>query len=465
MGVDSRCVRMDTEDMRLVAVGLALLLSACTKQNPSACGDGVCNDPALPFCDTQGTLGGAVNECIAVACTPGEFAECRGEVSVVCNETGDNYELIECVRGCDDATGGCHIDPSNDLGQYFDMVPDPPDIEIASGAIDTYTGVIAGLNDVPTFLVAAPPGGAAIRVFVGRRVRLGDVDVSPSFGNSNPALAILATESITVEGTLRFAIGALYSAGEIFDDACRGGESVAGENRDGTTGEVLHSYCSGRGGGGHASTGAPGGSVIAGGPGFDAVGGRGGAASGTDDLIPLRGGCRSGGGPAGHGGGAVQLTSMGFVRVIGTIDVRGESGGVGSTAICTAGNGANGGGGGGGVLLEAPTVELADSATVVAGGGGGASRVSAGANNYPGPMAGGSCDADACGAGGSGAAAGVEPTEGQSVVPDLSEYYWTGGGGGGGIGRLRVNTTGGMYSRGTSTVEDVRVTSGTIRRK
>lgn len=158
---------------------------------------------------------------------------------------------------------------------------------------------------------------------------------------------------------------------------------------------------------------------------------------------------------------------MGLVRIIGTIDVRGESGGVGSSASCIGGNGPAGGGAGGGVLLEAPTVELADSATVAAGGGGGASRVSAGADNYPGPMAGGSCDADACGAGGSGAAAGVEPTEGQGVVPVLSEYYWTGGGGGGGggIGRLRINAAGGQYLRGTNTIEDARVTSGTIRRK
>lgn len=146
--------------MRLVAVGLALVVCACTKQNPSACGDGVCNDPALPFCDTQGTLGGAVNECIAVSCTPGEFAECRGDVSVVCNETGDNYDLIECVRGCDDATGGCHIDPSNDLGQYYDMVPEPPDLVVTTGTIDTFTGEVNGSATTPSFLVAAPAGVA-----------------------------------------------------------------------------------------------------------------------------------------------------------------------------------------------------------------------------------------------------------------------------------------------------------------
>jgi hypothetical protein len=80
---------------------------ACTAPNPRSCADGSCGDPALPFCDVDGALGGTPDTCIAVACTPDEHAACRGDLDVRCNADGTNYDLVQCPLGCSDALAGC----------------------------------------------------------------------------------------------------------------------------------------------------------------------------------------------------------------------------------------------------------------------------------------------------------------------------------------------------------------------
>lgn len=367
--------------MRFVVGFVAVLALGCTKENPHACGDGTCSDPGLPFCDTQGTLGGAVNECIAVTCTPGAFAECRGATSVVCDATGANYELQQCARGCDDATGGCRIEPSNDLGQYLDMVPDPPDLDIATGTINTSTGEINGSTTVPSFLIPAPEAGSMIRVFVARRVRIVDANVVAN-GFMKPALAIIATEDIRVEGSLNLVFAAGISvAGEAEIANCNGAHAVSAAAYDTNTWQIKQTLIPGSGGGGHATVGGNGGTVAFSNPANNYVGGAGGLASGNESLVPLRGGCpsTSTGGDiyGGHGGGAVQLSSATRIRIIGTINVAGERGGMQVTNDPEVAQ-ILGGGAGGGVLLEAPFVELASSARIVANGGGGASQEGAG---------------------------------------------------------------------------------------
>jgi hypothetical protein len=91
---------------------LILLLGCGTKPNPHSCADGICNDQSLPFCDVEGKLGGEPNECIAVSCTPMEHVACRGDQAIRCNQTGNNYDIVLCERGCDEATGcqGCATD-------------------------------------------------------------------------------------------------------------------------------------------------------------------------------------------------------------------------------------------------------------------------------------------------------------------------------------------------------------------
>lgn len=91
--------------MRWLRVVALVALVGCTKPNPRSCADGLCTDQAFPFCDVDGVLGGTPNECIAVTCEPGEFATCRDNLAVNCNETGNDFKLVECPLGCDDATG------------------------------------------------------------------------------------------------------------------------------------------------------------------------------------------------------------------------------------------------------------------------------------------------------------------------------------------------------------------------
>lgn len=91
----------------------AVAVVGCTKPNPLDCSDGLCSEADHPFCDVDGTFGGTANTCVAVTCTPKEPATCRGDVSVVCNDAGNNYDLVSCERGCD-PTYGCRQCTTND---------------------------------------------------------------------------------------------------------------------------------------------------------------------------------------------------------------------------------------------------------------------------------------------------------------------------------------------------------------
>lgn len=92
----------------MVAVGIVIAVGlGCTKPNPRSCADGLCTDPAFPFCDVDGALEGLPAACIAVACTPDEFVACRGDRAIRCNATGNDYDLVQCDRGCAAAAGGC----------------------------------------------------------------------------------------------------------------------------------------------------------------------------------------------------------------------------------------------------------------------------------------------------------------------------------------------------------------------
>jgi hypothetical protein len=82
------------------------LVVGCTKPNPaSTCSNGTCSDPAFPFCDVDGAIGGEPNTCIAVSCTAGSAATCRSDGALICNATGDNYDVTACPAGCVDGIG------------------------------------------------------------------------------------------------------------------------------------------------------------------------------------------------------------------------------------------------------------------------------------------------------------------------------------------------------------------------
>jgi hypothetical protein len=488
--------------MRSLGVAVFLLLSACTKRNPHVCADGLCTDPSYPFCDVEGTLGGEPKECIAVACTPSEFEACQGDDELRCNTTGNNYEQTRCELGCSVATGGCklcepnetrctngkvatcdangaittmedcplgcfedqprcrRVNPSNNLAGYLDMFPTLPDVDLNNVTINTQSGVVTNnvtnqpIGGLVTFMSLGPT--TPIRVFVANHLQLKDVKAFSGGGYdaSGPALAFVARGPIIVDGALVLP----GSAGGVeHDPLCRGGI--------GSFNSALENvaYARASGGGGHGTAGAPGGTNNG------SPGAAGGQVSGNETLEPLRGGCPSGGtrdeyfiddvtevGDA--GGGAVQLTSETSVEILGKIDVRGMHGtdiiGPGSTHVL-------GGGAGGGVLLEAPHVSLGPAAKIIAKGGGGGAYL----GTYPAeedtlmPSPGAvaqSCPN--CGNGGDGAtpfasAMGGGPAPINSVS----------GGGGGGMGRLRVNTKDGTYTKANSAIEAAVTTTGIVK--
>ncbi|MBX3156196.1 MAG: hypothetical protein KF773_09375 [Deltaproteobacteria bacterium] len=93
---------------------IAIAHAGCdsTRPNPEYCGgDGVCIDPALPFCDVDGSRGPNHTEdtCIAVSCTPGEFIACRGAETLSCNSTGDNLNVETCEKGCTVGSASCTV--------------------------------------------------------------------------------------------------------------------------------------------------------------------------------------------------------------------------------------------------------------------------------------------------------------------------------------------------------------------
>lgn len=473
-----------------------LLAAACTKPNKAKqCMDGTCTRPEFPFCDVSGFASGEPGTCVAVTCSPNEFGECRGDYEVRCNSEGTNYEVVLCERGCDAAAGGCRlcnanetactngvlatcdengavisndacplgcfedqprcrdIEPSNDLGRFFDMVTNPPDLDLsAGGTIETSTGTVwakDGPVTVPTFRVSAPAGGAPIRVIVAGRVRLGDVHVVPAqeFTTDMPALAILASKDISVEGRVSATDSDRPTAGSLLLAGCMGTHEPLIQ----LTGPAQY-LKGGDGGGGHATAGANGGGVDP-----KAQGGVGGSASGTEELVPLRGGCAGSDGVI-FGGGAIQLSSRTSIDVSGVIDVNGGMAGPDIDSVL-------GGGAGGGILVEAPQVNLGPEARLLANGGGGGSCSSGGVlSETTVPSTGGASTGTYCGAGGNGAAVGVAAAAGATAPYTNSPtvMYLSGGGGGGGLGRVRINTRDGTYTKTNTTIEAAAVTTGRL---
>lgn len=109
--------------MRVALVVAALIFAGCTERNPAFCGDGTCIDPARPYCDLDGHIGGTPGTCIAVECTPESFFECRSDSAIVCNSLGNNYDEVQCPLGCTSDSMGCKECTSND--QCGDSVCDP----------------------------------------------------------------------------------------------------------------------------------------------------------------------------------------------------------------------------------------------------------------------------------------------------------------------------------------------------
>jgi hypothetical protein len=319
------------------------------------------------------------------------------------------------------------------------LVADPPDVELNDAMLSTTTGVLTDLGTpvtVPHFLVPAPANGVPIRVLVVHNITIQRllVDASPDFKGAG--LAIVATGDIAITGLLEISpnAGVLESAG------CTGGNGIYATD--------CLDVVSGAGGGANATNGGKGGTVTA----PNRLGGAGGIAAGTTQIVPLRGGCSGGGtdgpdgpdGTDGMGGGAVQLTSATKINVGGIVSARGQ-GGSADRYRQRDGFYVTGGGAGGSLLLEAPVVTLDANAQLDASGGGGAALCST-ATTY-------------CGTFGAGAHSGTAAQPGGNATCDGVNFA-SAGAGGGGLGRIRINTRDGMYTKANTAVEDGSLTTG-----
>lgn len=481
------------ERCRVVTAALALVLgAACTSPNPRACDqDTPCPDPAAPFCDLEGLVGGTPYSCLAVECQPGTFVACQDGRALQCAPAGDDYEQVVCERGCDEAAGGCRlcnpsetactngqvatcdaagavvaqsacplgcfeseprcrqVDPSNGLAMLLDQAAAAPPLVIRDGAvIDTLAGTITVGPSVETplsMLIPAAGDAPAIRVFLGQDVRISNArffDVATE--RPVPAFAVVAAGEIRIDGRLDASgITVRIPPGSILGTTCQGG---GGEFETGGNGGT---YLGGTGGAGGATAGGAGGTV--GGPTATALGGIAGLAYPNPDLVPLRGGCMSG---ERYGGGAIQLVSS--TRIV--VD---PSAGIDVSGAAGSGNkdGAGGGSSGGGILMEAPELVLGAGSYLVAGGGGGSAGIG-GTPAMSGQVStmaaqGGDCPAavaETCSPGGDGGAA-TPPTAGGV----LEQSFRTGvvqvaGGGGGAAGNIRINTRDGVYVQASTTI-------------
>lgn len=449
-----------------------------------SCLERECATLEFPFCDVNGTLGGVPHECIAVDCEPDVFAECREDTAVVCNATGDDYAIEPCDRGCGsvgcrlcdpnetactndkvatcDANGvvtiaeecsfGCATDgprclelvPSNLLDDV--LTPNAFDIDLdLSGTVTIHVddGSIDGAPPHASFLIPAPATGAAIRVFFAKTIRLGNVTVVAANATS-PAIAFRARDAIFVEGTLAVSSNTMFAPGAMYNTECVGGPGAYSPN------SPFAGVASG--GGGNATSGGAGGAVSAKIIVPEEASAPGGV-FGTDELVPLRGGC--GVRNATAGGGAVQLSAGKRIVLNGAIDVRGGAGGRKPQSGDVI---PQGGGAGGGVLLEADTIEIASTARVLATGGSGASKQADGVQSInASPALGAACSLPNCGRGGDGASPSTEAQDGGDAL-NVDQTMYTGGGGGG-LGRLRINTGDGTMPTTTATLA-ARVTFG-----
>ena len=489
--------------MQVFVLSVVVAAAGCTKDNPHACAEGdPCTDPARPFCDLDGLVAGVPGACIAVSCTPGDFAACDANRAIQCNAAGDNYDTVLCERGCDPASDGCRlcnpnetactngvtatcdasgavvemepcplgcfeseprcrdVDPSNGLAQYLDMTRTAPDLVLTGAArASSISGNVTDGDGTPvavfSILVPAPPGGVPVRVFIVHSATIEDLAFDgPQTQQEIPAAAIVAHGEIRITGVLDLspAIPRISPGSRLIGQCVGGGGDYDVQNGS--------DYIAGSGGGGGVAGGGRGGHID-----FLNSGGTAGAAAGLSPTIePLVGGCAGGGGAS--GGGALQVVSRSVIRLEpdATLNAAGD-GGIAEQGVI------GGGGAGGSVLLEAPTIVLGGGAIVAANGGSGATGNTSsagqpgGLTTSPTPSPGcGSKPPALCGLGGVGGAQGGAASNGGDLTYNNASgvLQWAGGGGGS-IGRVRLNTRDATYVKASDVTESPAPSTGTLR--
>jgi hypothetical protein len=407
---------------RLVLCGALLAAGCTTVANPASCADGFCHDPALPFCDVDGTIGGGQRlTCIAVSCTPREFEACRGDEAIVCNATGDNYDVTHCPGGCSAETGGCkptHIIPKY-LPNVCDQLATEPELTISESMM-LDTGADGSCN--------------------------GGLIEQPSEGTYLPKICVLHYGTIRIATNKTLTITG-YHAIALVSDRAMSIDGVLDVSANGTTSgpggrwnvsnetSVRAIWPAAPGGAGFKTAGGPGGTAT-----VDGGATNGGVAVMDPALIvPLIGGVTAKRIPfytrwEGGGGGAATLISCrDTVSVEGTIDA-GGGGGQGGVGEQGAGLMPNGGGSGGNVVLQGMNVSVTGHLYANGGGGGAGSSIATvmGASGEDGTRshtasARGGASQNGEGAGGTGGRASADPGPGKK--PAVSGFGAGAGGG------------------------------------
>lgn len=341
---------------------LWVLAAGCTKPNPAlSCEDGLCSDPTVPYCDVTGSLGGeGPNTCIHVSCTPNEFAECRGDKAVTCNATGDDYDLLTCLQGCDASMGGCKPEPPCEtLECKKHIIPRYAPTECDALATNGDLTVSADLalntsdNSMCTRIVTqgTQPEICVVHYHAITIDRNKTITVT-----GQRALAFVADETLLVDGTVDVSASGA-------EDGPGGGVTFSGGTQNNTNGGGGAGYRTAGGNGANGSV--------------DGGANNGGAMTSTppEGLTFLIGGPRSsppGDSYNGGGGGALTLVSCrGELSVPGLIDA-GGGGGTGSDILgLNSTTFARGGGAGGTVVLQGMRVTVTGSLFSNGGGGGG----------------------------------------------------------------------------------------------
>lgn len=227
-----------------------------------------------------------------------------------------------------------------------------------------------------------------------------------------------------------------------------GNRGNCGPQRGGN-GQFSTGYTEGSGGGGGAlgTDGAQGGGVT--GP---LAGGGKGVKVSSPTLVPLIGGCQGGtggaknnspnGGLGGAGGGALQVSVAGTLRVEHWVSVSGGGARGGKGSNNDAGGG-GGGGSGGGLLLEAFQLELGPLARLTANGGSGSeggdeSRTGSDGNNGSVSSNEPATCPDTGGDGGPGKAGAAEGAAAEAGGDGPNDKTAGGGGAGGGMGIIQL---------------------------
>jgi len=385
---------------------------------------------------------------------------CANNVVTVCNASGMVESESMCgPLGCASTGDRCNLfQPSNGVATELDDAANGPSITLNDVTPDTVINSDTGdvtHNGAPLTIpsvLKTQTGAPSLRVF---KVKDLTIQNNVVITGSN-AIAFVASGKIEVAAFID--LGAKWkapAAGAFQSGTCNG--------VDGTTVGLPSSgpRSPGTGGGGLGLNGAKGGNGVS--SYGTAFGTNGGIPAGTVDLQPLRGGCRGGNiassdayfaNEGGAGGGAIQLTSSTqiVIAATGIINVGGGGGDFGKSGT--------GGGSGGGILLEAPDIVV--DGTIAANGGGGSCLNEDGENGQyayrlgslaalGGGRDGGCTTTD--GAGGIGGTKDNSPGIGQNGTGcTTGGAYCSGGGGGGAVGRIRVNSATGSFTKGSASL-------------